>query len=173
MLAIRMLDLVVAVIMTLVAPADGAALASTAPRYLDVDGAREHIAGAVVAATLTRTDPAMLLSIAHHESRYQHREVTPEEGGKVSCGVMTPEPTLSRRACSDATRSIAAGYLAGARHLRRWLDACDGRTSCALLGYAGGYRLIAHCREKKSGCYAPLVFGQRASLIRRTMRGAR
>lgn len=174
MLATRMLEIIVALVSMFVSPDDADALTSTAPRYLTRDTAREHIAASVVIGTITRTDPSMLLSIAHHESRYQHGEVTPELGGKVSCGVMTPEPTYSRRACSDATRSIAAGYLAGARHLRGWLDVCRDNERCAMLGYAGGFALIDACsREKKSGCYAPFVFEQRATLIMRALKRAR
>lgn len=143
-------------------------LRRTAPTYLDVATAREHVDAAELAGTAYLVDPDLLLSIAFHESRYQGSTVTPETGGKVSCGVMTPEPTHDKRSCLSATASITAGYSRGAEHLRGWLDACRGSLNCALLGYAGGYHLIALCRADGSAhaCSIPETFTQRAAWIR-------
>lgn len=152
----------------LVDRADAEALRATAPLYLTTDTAAENLTAARIAAAITDTDPDLLLSIAWHESRYESTQVTPEVGGKVSCGAMTPEPTHDRTACRDATSSLVSGYLAGARHLRVWLDASHGNIKTALTGYAGGYRLIAACRrgERVHGCATPDVFLGRAQRIR-------
>lgn len=114
--------------------------------------AREHLDAAISAGEATDTDPAMLLAIAKFESNFQQNTRTLEPQGKVSCGVMTPVPTYSRRECSSARSSLAAGYLAGARHLREWIDGCAaiGRptTRCALLSYAGGSALRNYCARR-------------------------
>jgi len=104
--------------------------------------AAAHLTAARSAANATKVDPYLLLYIAWHESRFNPRERTPESGGRESCGVMTPFP---RARC--ARRSLADQYLIGAKHLRGWFDACRGNARCALLGYAGGYRLIRACRR--------------------------
>lgn len=173
MLGSRMIDLLVALVSMFVAPADVDALRSTAPAYLTMNSAREHLAASIVAGAITRTEPAALLSIAHHESRYTSSVVTPEPGGRYSCGVMTPEPLTSRLACSEATQSIASGYLAGARHLRAWLDACarrgEGR-GCALRGYAGAARRDCRAEPSLRSCVAASDFAARAALIVRAMR---
>jgi len=162
-----LLELLVLVVTVLVPPSRADALCTTAPHYLTRDSASIHLAASTVTGLATGTDPALLLSIAHHESRYAYRVVAAEPGRKISCGVMTPEPTHDRDACRETTSSIAAGYLAGARHLRHWFDACHGNRRCALLGYAGGYALIAACArgEQLRGCFAPDVFSSRAALI--------
>jgi hypothetical protein len=147
---------------------DGRALARTAS-YLSVDRATSHVAAAELAAATYDVDADLLLSIAHHESNYQYTVISKEPRGKVSCGVMTPVPTHSHAECSAARRSILAGYLAGAQHLRTWLEVCRGNRYCAEVGYAGGYRLIAACRrgEKLHGCTIPANFESRAAWIRR------
>jgi hypothetical protein len=100
----------------LTSSADAQALRSTAPQDLPtIDVAREHLADARLAAVVYRVDHALVLSIAWHESRYTDA-ATPEAGGRVSCGAMTPEPT------SHCSGSLLDGYLAGAKHLRGWLD---------------------------------------------------
>lgn len=151
-------------------PADG--LRSTAPDYLTIETAQEHLLAATIAAVAFDVDRDILLSIGHHESRYQHRAVGPEAGGLVSCGVMTPEP-VSR--CPKAM-TVLDGYTAGARHLRGWIDACRGHERCGLLGYAGGWRAIRACAEGPvmirpgvDGCQTPEVFRWRAGLIRRAI----
>lgn len=172
-----MLELVVFAILSLLAPATGelaAGAAHTAPRYLDRAAALEHAHAAVTAGALYRVDPALLLSIAHHESRYDATAVTAEPGGKESCGVMTPVPR-AKGACTVST--VIAGYLAGAEHLRTWIDAAGGNLRLALVGYAGGYALLERCRSgpvvvrrgarSKDVCRTPQVFLARAAAIRR------
>lgn len=120
---------------------DAEALRQTDPTDLTLPLAAEHLTAARVAAREFKVDPNLLLAIAWHESRYTIAR-TAEPGGLVSCGVMTPEPMPT---CSSS--SIEAGYRAGAKHLRAWLDACHNRTHCALIGYAGGYKLLGECAK--------------------------
>lgn len=140
-----------------------------APRDLTPVLAIEHARAAVIAGEVYNVDPAILLSIAWHESRYVNTTVTPEIGGKVSCGPMTPVPTWSSKACEAATASLLGGYLAGAAHLREWLIAMRGNLHGALTGYAGGGALIRLCREDDNyrACGTPAVFLERARMIRR------
>lgn len=148
-------------------------LRATAPTYLTPDAAREHAIAAFEAAWRYDVDPYIVLSIAHHESRYQHRVRFREAVGGHSCGVMTPEPLTDQKLCDEAMSSIAAGYFAGARHLRTWLDhpRCQGDLYCALSGYAGGTLFMDRCRDTPSQypteCAIPGVFLYRAQLIRR------
>lgn len=141
--------------------------------------AGEHAMAAVIAGAVFDVDPALLLSIAHHESNYDHTATTAEAGQKTSCGVMTPVPTQDAGSCRLATSSPLAGYLVGAQHLRTWLDAQHGNLHAALVGYAGGYRLIGRCargpvivirgRYRKDVCRTPEVFLGRAARIRATI----
>lgn len=151
---------------------DAAALQRTDRVDLTLGAAVENLAAARAAAPEYDVDADLLLSIAWHESRYTPRAVTAEPGGLWSCGVMTPEPM---RTCRPG--DLAAGYRAGARHLRGWLDAERGNLRRALLGYAGGFRLIAECARgpvliERAGrdldlCGTPDVFLDRAAWIRR------
>lgn len=136
-----MIAALLALLTWFVPASDAEALRRTAPQYLDHELAAEHLAAARVAGAAYRVDPDLLLAIAWRESRYATNATTAETGGRVSCGVMTPEPTAR---CSRQT--VLDGYLAGARHLRVWLGATRNEHA-ALLGYAGGYRLIAACRR--------------------------
>jgi len=169
---IALVEILMLVASVLTAPGRADALRETAPRDLTRDTAAAHLAAASIAGFLTDTDPALLLAIAHHESRYVFRAVARERGKKVSCGVMTPVPTHDREACADATSSMLAGYLAGARHLKTWSDACHGDRRCTLIGYAGGYALIRACArgENLRGCRVPGVFEARAAAIERAWR---
>ena len=142
-----------------VSPEDADALRRTAPAYLTHDTAVQHLAAARAMGMITATEPAMLLSIGHHESRYTRDVVTPEPGNRVSCGVMTPEPLYDRRACLLATESLARGYLAGARHLHGWIVACRGNVACAVRGYASCGR--------RADCQAADLFWWRAQWISR------
>lgn len=125
---------------------DADAVRQTAPTYLTVESAREHIAAATIAGVATGIDPDVLLSIAWHESRYDYTVKTREPGSRCtlqsghlcySCGVMTPEPWPLGDECSRAMSSAVEGYLAGAQHLRGWMQACRGSLGCALRGYGG------------------------------------
>lgn len=152
------MTLLALVLSLLASPDDVARLRASAPTYLTLESAREHLGAARAAALVYAIDATLLLSIAHHESRYQHDEVTAERGGRVSCGVMTPEPVAR---CGAST--MLEGYLAGAEHLRRWLDACRGRRRCALTGYAGGWYLIRYCTARRHrSCDTWRVFERRA-----------
>ncbi len=133
----RMLQLILALFVT---TTDADALVRTAPAYLTRDEAREHIAAARYAGAVYHVEASLLLSIAHHESRYQVHARTGEPRGLTSCGVMTPEP---QHECHTTT--LLDGYLAGARHLRGWFDVTRTARD-ALLGYAGGFALIRACQ---------------------------
>lgn len=108
-----------------------------------------HFVVAFIAACLTGTDPTLLLTIAWHESRWTSNVVSPEPGKRVSCGAMTPMPVAR---CRDAP--LLEQYLSGARHLRTWMDVCEGAMPCALRGYAGGFSLIYLCAREPghAGC---------------------
>jgi hypothetical protein len=162
------MSILLALLAMLIPPAAVDGLRSTAPAYLTAESAREHLAAAVIAAMVTDIDPALLLSIAWHESRYEHGAVTAEPGHRVSCGVMTPEP-IAR--CPRAM-SVLDGYLAGARHLAGWRS--GSRNDVEMLqGYAGGYYMIRFCASggRSRGCDVPSVFRARAEWIRRSTSG--
>lgn len=126
---------------------DVEALRKSAPSYLTTEAARENLVWARAASFQFNVDPHLVLAIAWNESRYTVDAVTQEIGGKVSCGVMTAIPTKNVESCKQITSSLQAGYVSGAGHLRTWFDACRQNQTCALLGYAGGYRLINACKE--------------------------
>jgi hypothetical protein len=155
---------------------DGEMLASTAPEPISTVDAAQHVAAARIAAARYHVDADLLLSIAAHESRYETHALTLEVGGKMSCGVMTPVPM----ATCDGEIDELLGYDAGARHLREWLDATHNDVRQALLGYAGGYRMIAACKlgpvYRTTGLHQDLctiadVFLWRATVIRVARRG--
>jgi len=155
---------------------DAEALQRFAPRYVTVDDAREHVWAARVAAATYGVDADMILAIAYHESRFTTNVVSKEPGNRVSCGAMTPFPT---KTC--VPKPLLAQYLDGTRHWaidwRRGGDVRNERE--ALLGYAGGYRMIRRCRQgpvlrhKTHGddlCRTPEVFGAIRSSIRSARR---
>lgn len=124
----------------LVTDADAEALRRTATEPVALELAAENLAAARVAGAVFGIDPDLLLSISWHEGHWRADAVTPEHDGLVSCGAMTPEPIAH---CEPQT--VLDGYLAGARHLRTWMNATpDLRTG--LLGYASGYRGIHACK---------------------------
>lgn len=170
-----MIELLAAALAWLCPPASGRALSTTAPIYLTEVTACRHLAAATIASIDSDVSASMLLAIAWQESRYTQRARTVEAGGKWSCGVMTPEPTRSVAKCRAAIQSLAVGYLAGARHLAVWLQACRRDLACALTGYAGGYRLIVACRSGADwrGCRAASALVRRSRWIERAMRQAR
>jgi len=149
-----------------------AALQRTTARHLDASSAAEQLAAARLAGAAHGIDPDLLLAIAWRESRYDAAAVTPEKSGRVSCGVMMVTEPKGQKRC--APRTALAGYLAGAEHLRTWMKATRSMQD-ALLGYAGGYRLIDACkrgpivRERAGGpvdlCSTPEL--RRAAWIRR------
>ncbi len=164
----------IALLLTFFVPTEDAeALQRTAPQDLTLETARQHLGAARLAAVLTHVDADLLLSIAWHESRYVVAARTAEPLGKTSCGVMTPIP---KARCTSP--SLLEGYLEGAAHLREWIDAAHGNMRTALLGYAGGYRMIQACASgevlvTRGGhevdlCTVVGVFQERALWIRRS-----
>lgn len=172
------LDVVLRIAFAIFTPAsdaDATGLHHFAPEEVTVDRARAHVWSARVAAAIYDVDPDMVLAISYHESHFAEDAVTRETGGRVSCGAMTPYPTI---ACSR--RSLLGRYLDGTRHWAvDWRKAGDVHGEHeALLGYAGGYALLRACRRgpvlrhKTSGddlCRTPEAFGQ----IRDRIRAAR
>lgn len=124
----------------LVSDFDADALRQTAPVDLTLETARDHLGAARVAGALADVDPDLILAIAWHESRYAPTARTAEPGNKTSCGPMTPIP---KKTCVDP--DLMTGYLEGADHLRTWIDAARGNVRVALLGYAGGFKMIHAC----------------------------
>jgi hypothetical protein len=106
-------------------PAEAEALRTSAPTCLTLWSATQHLGAARVAGGHFDVDVATILAIAHHESRFiidtQTQEPTDSGGSRVSCGVMTPMP---KRHCDDLELTLLGGYLAGAAHLRQWMDIC-------------------------------------------------
>ena len=162
---------IVIALFTPTSDADAEALHRFAPSYVTVDAARDHVWAARTAATIYGVDADMLLAISWHESRLTANVVSKEAGGRVSCGVMTPYPT---KTC--VSKPLLAQYLDGTRHWAiDWRRAGDVRSDReALLGYAGGYRMIRRCRRgpvlrhKTHGddlCRTPGVFAQIRSRI--------
>jgi soluble lytic murein transglycosylase-like protein len=127
------------------APEDTEALRSTAPTYLTIETAREHLVAARVAADVYGVDADLLLSIAWFESRYTADVVGPVVKGKRACGVMQ---SIMKDGCPK-NPTLSDGYLEGAKHLRDWLDASRNDLRTAILGYAGGYALIKACNKGK------------------------
>lgn len=164
-------------------PAEAQALQETAPAYLTEGSAADHLGAARIAGAQYDVDPVMLLSVAYHESRFVVDVQTSESGGRVSCGVMTPQP---QRRCKAEDLTLLGGYMAGAAHLRTWIDVCHvadrGRHDssdaviqhCALWGYVGGRRFRSSCaaHPKRPGCNAVSQFEARARIIRRALRSS-
>ena len=161
-------------------PAEVQALQKTAPAYLTLVSAAQHLGAARVAGARYSVDPVVLLSVAYHESRFVVDLRTRESGGRVSCGVMTPTPQAS---CDPAELTLLGGYLAGAAHLRTWIDVCQaadhGRHDiddeviqrCALWAYVGGrsFHVVCEAHPERPGCDAVAKFEDRARMIRRAL----
>lgn len=167
-----MIEIVFAFVVWMTSARDADALRRTAPTYLDASSATEHLAAARIAGAVYQLDPDLLLAMAWRESRYSANAVTPEKSGRVSCGVMMVTEPVELKSCRP--RTALEGYLDGASHLRGWVKATRGQQA-ALLGYAGGYRMIEACkrgpivRERAGGpvdlCSTPEL--RRAAWIRR------
>ena len=89
-------------IFTPTSDADAEALQRFAPSYVTIDTAREHVWSARVAAAAYGVDADMTIAIAYHESRFTHNVVSKEAGGRVSCGVMTPDEEVHVQAPTRA-----------------------------------------------------------------------
>lgn len=143
-------------------------LQASAPQDLTISTARTNMISARVAGSMYAIDPDLLLSIAWHESRFQINVRTRLPTTSLqSCGVMTPTPVASAQ-CAVQSSSTLAGYLAGASHLRTWLNASHNNVELALGGVSGGYHFIAACRTEptRAVCRTPQVFLARARRIR-------
>ena len=165
-------------------PSEARALQETAPTYLTQATAAQHLGAARIRGARYGIDPALLLSVAYHESRFVVDLRTHESHDRVSCGVMTPVP---QERCSPEDLTLLGGYRAGAAHLRVWIDVChavdhwqhdvndEAILQCALWAYAGGLRFRAHCAadREKPGCDAVEKFEERARMIRRALEDAR
>lgn len=148
------------------------ALRRTAPSYLVSDEmARLHLAAATFAGEAFSVDPALLLSIAWHESRYDVRAVTRERSGKLSCGLTMVTMPLGEP-CPEP--DVFDSYLRGAEHFREWLRMCRGSTTCAMRGYAGGFTAIKRCAEPDAGdvCARVEARHHRAAWIRTKLQRA-
>jgi transglycosylase-like protein with SLT domain len=119
-------------------PAAEALLSTAKDTRLTLDTAAQNIAAARFAGALTGIDADLLLSIAHHESRFDPTVVGPLVRGKRACGVMQQVPI--KGPCPEP--SLLRDYIDGAQHLAGWLRAQRGDLDRALVGYAGGYRLL-------------------------------
>lgn len=165
-------------------PKEAEALRVTAPTYLTLWSAAQHLGAARFAAVSYDVDAATLLAIAHHESRFfigtRTREPPDAGGARVSCGVMTPVP---KRRCDSSDLTLLGGYLSGAAHLRQWMDVCHAKARwqpdvrdaeilhCALWSYTGGSGFRSHCAKRRvlPGCQAVRQFEERARAIRRAL----
>ncbi len=165
-------------------PSEARALQETAPTYLTRATAAQHLGGARIGGARYGIDPALLLSVAYHESRFVVDLRTHESHDRVSCGVMTPVP---QERCSPEDLTLLGGYLAGAAHLRVWIDVChavdhwqhdvndEAILQCALWAYAGGRGFRARCSadRERLGCDVVEKFEERARMIRRALGEAR
>lgn len=120
-------------------PAAEALMSTAKDTHLTVETATQNIAAARFAAVLTDTDPDLLLAIAHHESRYEPTVIGPLVRGKHACGVMQHVPVTG----PCPAPSLVADYLAGAQHLAEWIRVQHGNLERAMIGYCGGYALLA------------------------------
>lgn len=136
-----MINWLFALALALTSTSDAEALRRSAPSYLGTATAREHLVAARLAAAAYHVDADVLLAIAWRESRYHVDAVTIERSGKLSCGVMMVTMPVGDPC---PTPDVVNGYMAGAEHLREWMQLTRDFHS-ALLGYAGGYTMIRAC----------------------------
>lgn len=104
-----------------------------------------------------RLDPALLLSIARHESCFDNRVRTGRAVGVMQ--TITAMPA-----------TLADGYEYGAQELRAWLKITRGDLRTALSGYSGGFAVLRACRSGGDCGYAD-VFLRGARELRRSRHG--
>lgn len=126
----------------LLSPESSAFVASMERGYLTEDDGQDHINAAQAAGEKYNIAYNFLLAIMDHETGGQrHNFVTPEPRDprthrrRWSCGPMTPVPKTS--GCSKEELTLEGGYMAGAEHLRMYLDMYHDMR-LALVAYAGG-----------------------------------
>ncbi len=170
------IDVILAIWLHSMEPTDAEirALVRTDPVDLTYDSARENILYAREAGQLYGVDPSVLLAIAWHESRYHPRTQTREPAGldedgryrrhRVSCGVMTPVP---KARCAEVELTLEGGYVAGAAHLRMYLDVHHGSLEKALVAYAGGSGSVRYPKAGWRAWRAKRQELERAKLLRR------
>lgn len=142
-------------------------------RHDKPDPHREALARA--AAQVVGVEYELLRGIAWHETHEHLHHVQVETNGWLSCGVGTSTPVATIGECEAY---IDGGYVVLARDLRGWMDARDPVTRErlsrreALIGFAGGYRLIAQCRRGPviiragvDACGTPEVFDEIAARL--------
>lgn len=154
---------------------DAEGLRLSAPSYLNHQSAWENLVAARTAGAMHGVDSDLILSVAWHESRFQHEVKTPLSSSRTttlhSCGVMTPYPT-DDATCASQASSLLAGYLAGAEHVSVWRRAVGADRM--LGGVAGGYRFLQRCEGSSAPpCDTPQIFRRRAELIKRLRAHAR
>lgn len=154
------LELIIRALIGVYSPQEIEGFRQSAPEYLTYDTAKQHLEDASLASWFFNIDKNLILYTAGHESNYTST-ITKEIGGKVSCGVMTPVPTLDMNECAVARSSYINGYMKGTAHMKGWFDACHGDSTCAIRGYAGGYVLIRAC---KSGAVTVVRSGHKVNL---------
>lgn len=154
----------------IVTTAEAEGLRATAPRDLTIEEATEHLTAARAVAQAFNIDETILLAIAYRESRYTLGLPGRPINGRMACGVMQVIVKLGR--C--APQSHEDEYTAGALELTQWMKA-QPDIERALLGYAGGYRLLNHCKTepKDKRCGIGRAVLARAKRIKRSLSQSR
>lgn len=83
-------------------------------------------------------DPALLAAVAHVESRFNPRAVSP----KGAQGILQLMPATAKRFGVKDSFDVSQNVDAGARYLSWLLDRYEGRTDLALAGYNAGENAV-------------------------------
>lgn len=107
----------------------------------------------IEASELYNINPFVIVSMGHHESRWEADRVSSAD----ACGVLQIIPTWSspRRTCEEL-KDIHTSILQAAKHLRYWLDRADGDYKLALCGYNAG-NICFHTDKHRGFTYARVV----------------
>jgi len=128
----------------------------------------DHMEDVVEAADINRIDPAILISLIHHESRWKATAVSP----RGACGLTqvlpkyTRNPKLTCRQLKNPQTSIHAG----AHALARWLEKTQYTQSRALCAYNAGYSCGKRYRKGHGGWRYSRKVRQLAKKIRQQLR---
>lgn len=137
---------------------------------LSTDVAAAHVAAATTAARENGLEPALLLSMAYIESRYQPEATSRVEKGKRKtglwasdkpagtgpwfCGVMQTQAKFDWKSCL-AQRDIVTAYATGASELAKWVKQTRGDIAKALRGYGCGNWGVANtCNNYENRVFA-------------------